>query len=66
MVPRGVGVSWRWCLVALVPRGVGQRAAVLWREIIAGNNPFLLLVAVHVGYFRESKPKLFSPLLNHG
>ena len=30
-------------------------------ETIAVNNPLLLHAAVHVGYFRESKPKFLSP-----
>ena len=39
----------------------GPQAAGPRPETIAVNNPLLLHAAVHVGYFRESKPKFLSP-----
>ena len=45
----------------IVARDWGGGALGLRRETIAVNNPLLLHVAVHVGYFRESKPKFLSP-----
>ncbi|CAL8388482.1 unnamed protein product [Gadus morhua 'NCC'] len=44
----GTSATWHWCLAAVVPRGGGASSAGLWRETIAGNNPFFLHVAVHV------------------
>ena len=44
----GRGFLRRWSPTASVPRGGGAPAAGLRRETIAGNNPFLLHVAVHV------------------
>ena len=53
----------------LVLRGGGasrQRAAGLRRETIAGNNPFLLHVVVHVLQGDKAKVPFPKFLLNHG
>ncbi|CAL8354677.1 unnamed protein product [Boreogadus saida] len=66
VVPHGAGASRRWCLAAVVPSGGGAswRQAVgrgLRLETIAGINPFLLVVAVHV--FQGVKVKVpFPPI----
>ena len=67
MAPAGALLPRRGLAAGVVPRcgGAsrrrGQQAAGSRWETIAVNNPLLLHVAVHVGYFRESKPKFLSP-----
>ena len=53
----------RWCLVVVVPR---QWAAGLRRETIAGNNPFLLHVMVHVLQGVKAKVPFPQFRLNNG
>ena len=59
------GASRRWGLAAVGPR---QRAAQgpLRPETVAGNNPFLLHVALHVLQGVKAKVSFPQVLLNHG